>query len=343
MHLEFLDDLLGKKNLLGFSGGVDSVGMFFSLLEENVCFDIAIVNYGLRESSQKEVEYAQEIAKIHNKKCFSLKAPKIKSNFEANARKIRYDFFQDLILTHGYHHLILAHHLNDKLEWFFMQLSKGAGLNTLLGFEGIENREEYKIIRPFIYTPKKDIYEYCKNYKYFEDSSNKQIKYKRNEFRIKYTDSFLKDYCKGIKSSFQYLQKDKARLYAKKNIFDWNGVYVFRKSLKEENIYYIDKLIKKLGYVLSYKQREEIEKTHFSTEIAKKYLIDSNQNYIFVTKIHKQISAMSRIFKNLARKNQIPPRIRPIIYEKIPKDLRDFEDLNEYLVKKVNEISIHCQ
>ena len=48
-------------NLLAFSGGVDSSALFFILLENNIPFDICIVDYGLREQSKLEVEYAYEL------------------------------------------------------------------------------------------------------------------------------------------------------------------------------------------------------------------------------------------------------------------------------------------
>lgn len=41
-------------------------------------------------------------------------------------------------MAHGYENLILAHQLNDRLEWLLMQLTKGCGLNSLLGFRSIE-------------------------------------------------------------------------------------------------------------------------------------------------------------------------------------------------------------
>jgi len=48
-----------NKNLLAFSGGVDSSALFFILLEKKIPFDIAIVNYHKREQSKKEVEYGK--------------------------------------------------------------------------------------------------------------------------------------------------------------------------------------------------------------------------------------------------------------------------------------------
>ena len=57
-----LEKLRGKKNLLAFSAGVDSSALFFILLQNKIKFDIAIVNYNIREQSKEETQYAKELA-----------------------------------------------------------------------------------------------------------------------------------------------------------------------------------------------------------------------------------------------------------------------------------------
>ena len=53
-----------KKNLLAFSAGVDSSALFFILLEKDIEFDIAIVDYNLRIQSKDEIQYAKQLAKF---------------------------------------------------------------------------------------------------------------------------------------------------------------------------------------------------------------------------------------------------------------------------------------
>ena len=86
-----------SKNLLAFSAGVDSTTLLFLLLEAKISFDIAIVDYGLREESKEEVSYAKRLAKKYHFTCYIHEAEPIKKNFEANARAIRYEFFETLI------------------------------------------------------------------------------------------------------------------------------------------------------------------------------------------------------------------------------------------------------
>ena len=124
MYLDF-SAIRNQKNLLAFSAGVDSSALFFLLLENNVPFDIAIVNYNLRAQSKEEISYAKELSHTYKKEIFIYETKlDSNSNFEKNARDIRYAFFEKIIKEHHYANLITAHQLNDKLEWFMMQLSK---------------------------------------------------------------------------------------------------------------------------------------------------------------------------------------------------------------------------
>jgi len=103
--IKHLDILKNRKNLLAFSAGGDSTALFFLLLEHKISFDIAIVNYNLREQSKDEIEYAKNLATKYNLKIFIKDVTKIDSNFEANARAIRYDFFNQIIDRYNYDNL----------------------------------------------------------------------------------------------------------------------------------------------------------------------------------------------------------------------------------------------
>ena len=153
MHLDekSLSSLFNSKNLLAFSSGVDSTALFFLLLHKNIEFDIIFVNYNIREESKKEEEYAKELSLKYSKKIYILQANKILKNFEKEAREIRYNFFHKIIEKYKYKNLLTAHQLNDKLEWFLMQFTKGSGLSEILGLKNITFNEKYKynLIRPY--------------------------------------------------------------------------------------------------------------------------------------------------------------------------------------------------
>lgn len=176
--------------------------LFFILLENNIPFDIAIVNYNVREQSKDEVKYAKDLAKKYDKQIF-VKNLELKelSNFEKKARDIRYNFFEEIIQKNSYEALITAHQLNDKLEWFLMQLSQGAGLIELIGLNKISQKNNYTIYRPLLDYTKKDLQAYLdnENIKYFIDESNFDEKYRRNYFRKNFSNSFLEKFQDGVK------------------------------------------------------------------------------------------------------------------------------------------------
>jgi len=98
-----LTHLKYENNLLAFSAGIDSSALFFLLLENNIKFDIAIVDYGIRNESKKEVAHAKALAKKHKLFCHSIEAPKFDTHFEKKARDFRYEFFDSLVTIERQH------------------------------------------------------------------------------------------------------------------------------------------------------------------------------------------------------------------------------------------------
>lgn len=305
-----------SKNLLAFSGGVDSSALFFILLENKIPFDIAIVNYNLREQSKKEVTYAKELALKYHKKIF-IKEVKIEnpSNFEKKARDIRYSFFEEIIEENSYETLITAHQLNDKFEWFLMQFSKGAGLNELLSFEETVYKKEFKIIKPMLNISRKEIYSYLKekSIKYFEDESNSDEKYRRNYFRKNYSNSFLEEFEDGVKRSFEYLQVDKNSLQLPKKILEIKELEIFEKLNDDNlNIKIIDKSLKRRGYLISKASRDEILNQR-ECVISHKIALSITPKFIFICPYLKEI--MPKDFKENCRVKKIPKNIRSYIFK----------------------------
>lgn len=311
--------------LLGFSGGVDSSALFFLLLDSRVEFDIAIVDYGLREQSKDEVIYAKKLASNFQKLCFFTQAPKFNRNFESQAREFRYEFFSQIINMHKYDGLLLAHQLDDRFEWMMMQMCKGAGLNTLLGFDFVQNDRQYLIYRPLWRTAKARLYEYCKErgIEYFEDMSNNERTYTRNVFRA-HLQPLISQYSKGIERSLEYLLEEKKRLYRDCEIAYFGDIVSFKRRGQEEDLHQIDLLLKKRGYLLSSLQRKEIVKEKFSCEIAGEWVIASDERRIYLGSKIKNV--MSKGFKELSRRLKIPPNIRPNAFSTYRNDqeLKDF-------------------
>ena len=310
-----LDLLKEGKNLLAFSGGVDSSALFFTLKNYDIDFDLAIVNYGKREESKEEVNYAKELCLRYNKRFFLYKCDLEDSNFEHNARVQRYDFFKKIIKENDYENLITAHQLNDRLEWFLMQLGRGSGLVEMLGMSQIEDSENYKIIRPFLHISRKKIQEFLNlnKIKYFIDKSNNSNRYKRNRIRHNYSNSFVEEFENGLTKSFEYLENDIDILLPKNEKKIENLFILKRESEDLKNIRQIDKVVKKMGILISKAQREEIIKTK-DCVISDKIAIAFTDNSIFISPFIK--SNMPKKFKELCRVNKIPSKIRPYLYTK---------------------------
>jgi len=300
-----------QNNLLAFSAGVDSTALFFWLIDKNIPFDIAIVNYHTRDTSNDEVEYAKELAKKYNKKIY-IKDCILEKFSEKKARDCRYKFFEEIMRKHGYKTLILAHQLNDRFEWFLMQLAKGAGLKELIAMPEWEEREWYKIYRPFFNTPREEIIKFLdeKKVKFFIDKSNYDLKYKRNFIRHNFSDKFIKLFSNGVKKSFEYLEEDK-NLLIKNNWIRKKELFYFKKEEPKIDIKKVDLILKKLGVLLTKKQRDEILKTDFNCVIQGKIAIDSNETQIFIAPYVK--IPIDKQLKEKLRIQKIPPKVRGYI------------------------------
>ncbi len=305
--------LKGKKNLLAFSAGVDSSALFFLLLEHNISFDIALVNYGLREQANEEEAYAFELSNKYNLKAHISHAPKFENNFEKNARDFRYAFFDELM--NNYDNLLTAHQLNDQLEWFLMRLTKGAGVHELMGLEEVSVRKDYKVIRPLLQHSKEELLNYLKsnNHHYFVDQSNFEPCYERNIFREKFSNELLESYSEGIKRSFNYLKEDKEALNSGvRELFHQKELFVIGYKYPYQIPRVVDQYLKKLGYLLSASQREEL-KSETSIVFGAKWAVEVREDKIFIAPYSTK--AMPKKFKEQCRIDAIPSKVRPYIFK----------------------------
>lgn len=311
---DIVAQLKGKKNLLALSMGADSSALFALLMQESIEFDVVSINHKLRVESDEEVAFAKSLTERHNKKFYTKELGIIESNFEANARNERYSFFCEIIDKNSYENLILAHHLNDKLEWFLMQLSKGAGAKELFGFSKIERRENFSLVRPFFNTAKSDILSFIKEngIKYFEDKTNEDESYKRNYFRKHFANEFLEKFEDGVKRSFELIEKDLELLVSE--TYEEGALFCIKKTHKVSDMRAIDISLKKLGLLMSSKQRVEIEKEqNKSSDMViengdKKMAICFGEQYIYVAPFVKEV--LNKKDKDSFRVAKVPPKLR---------------------------------
>jgi len=180
----------GEKILLAVSGGIDSVAMCELFHLSSVKFGIAHCNFHLRakESDEDEafVKLLAEKYKVPFYVChFATSDFALEKGISVQmaARELRYQWFELIRKQEGYQYIATAHHLDDQIETFFLNLMRSTGI---AGFHGIAIKQG-NIIRPLMFAYRKDIKEYIRKHKihYREDSSNKETKYLRNAIRKK--------------------------------------------------------------------------------------------------------------------------------------------------------------
>ena len=186
------NQLFNKSDQIGLaiSGGKDSVCAAHLLNDLKISFLMVHVNFNLRGKESKE---DQKFVEHLSKKLFYCKGIKIhttntedyantnKLSIQEAAREIRYAYFKELKELGCFNKLITAHHQNDLIETFFVNLQRKSGIN---GLKSIPIKRDY-IIRPLLAFSSEEIdaYIHKKAIEYREDSSNKNIKYLRNSIR----------------------------------------------------------------------------------------------------------------------------------------------------------------
>jgi len=308
-----LSQLRDHKNLLAFSGGVDSTALFHLLHEANISFDIALVNYHTREESESEAAFARDLARRYGQRSFIFEADKVEKNFEHAARQIRYDFFHSLIRHEGYENLITAHQLDDRLEWLLMQLGKGAGLVELIGMHAVEKKDDYTLVRPLLKERKTDLLAYLQTSgkRWFEDSSNKDEQYKRNYFRHHISAPLLDKYHYGIKKSFEFLEEDIESLLSRPDVHHIGEFYYFLTPPDRRSaVVAIDKTLKQCGFLMRQGDREALK--HQNTVIVgRKYVVAISDSYTFIAPYLD--FPLDKPFKEQCRKLGIEPKLRPYL------------------------------
>lgn len=196
------------KIVVACSGGPDSMCLLHILkfLRENISFTLicAHINHNVREESYDEYKFLKKYCEDNNILFEYHKIDKYdKTNFESQARKIRYNFFKEIINKYSGNYLMTAHHADDLMETILMRLSRGSNFSGYRGFDIITEEKNYKTVRPLIFYTKKEIEEYndTNNIKYVVDQTNFTNIHTRNRYRKKIL-PFLKSENQNIHKHF---------------------------------------------------------------------------------------------------------------------------------------------
>ena len=221
--LNELPFLFSSKIIIATSSGVDSVVLCSLCKKLDLDFSIAHCDFSLRgKESDFDAKFTEDFAKSLNVlfylKKFNTKEYKTKNHLSVQmaARELRYKWFDELLVNYDY--VLTAHHLDDQLETFFINLSRGSGLEGLIGIPAINDKK----IRPLLSFSKDQILNYAitNKIKWREDSSNLSDDYLRNEIRNKVISNFKKSsptLLSNFNNSLQYLKASRSILSEKIN------------------------------------------------------------------------------------------------------------------------------
>jgi tRNA(Ile)-lysidine synthase len=179
--------------LVAFSGGIDSSSLAVALqrLKEPLKIKrlaLLHINHLLRgEESYRDENFAKGFAQKYSLELFVERvdvpslAKKRGGNIEATAREERYRLFEEVRKREGFDLVATAHHLGDLVETIILWLTRGTGLEGLLGFEPTEGN----IIRPFYLATRQEIEDFAKKQaiEWVEDSTNYDLSLARNRIR----------------------------------------------------------------------------------------------------------------------------------------------------------------
>lgn len=266
-----------EKVLIACSGGPDSMALL-DMSKDKYKVYVCHINYHKRKSALRDQNIVRKYCKNHNIPFykFDYKDNK-KGNFQKNARDYRYNCFKDLCHELDIKKVFTAHHQDDHIETYLMQLKR----NTSVSYYGISNRvilDNVVVCRPLLNRSKKYLLSYVikHNVPFGIDESNLSNHYERNRIRHSKIDK--------MKDSQKRIIVDEIK---KKNIELKNEISVtsnfIRKNTKIKfnefiSFKYFNRLVRMLLYMdLSDKYISEIKKallskTNIDLKVRGKYI-----------------------------------------------------------------------
>lgn len=279
---EIVPDFLHSKFLAAVSGGVDSMVLMQLMASSGLSLEAAHVNYGLRGSDSDEDEnLVRKFCSHHNIPLHIYRVSEADGKPEQSiqnwARELRYRFFGTIASENDLDYTVTAHHLNDQLETFLINLSKAAGLH---GLTGIAKKRD-NIIRPLLSFSKEEIYRYAAENKidFREDASNDKTDYLRNKIRLEIVPRLMEtnaDFLQNFYKSLTYL--DQAKNYSDKKIREAERFLMHR---EDEKVY-----IKKNAFIDldAFEQFEILRKFGFDTQNEINKIMTAETGKIFFSK-----------------------------------------------------------
>ena len=258
-----------KTVVLGFSSGPDScaLALILNKLKEkyNLNLVLAYFNHGWRDEAIEEESFTKNFANKISAIFEIEKAPKNSLKTEEVARDLRYSFFENMAKKYATDVVFLAHNKNDNIETLVYRLIKGTSIRGLMSIP--KKRDIY--FRPLLSVEKQDILEFLadNNQEYMVDSSNEDVKYKRNLIRKeilplfeKINPSYLNNVENLIKTSISSVEiVDEVLQDFKKDVL-LDGIVDREKYLSKSKPIHYEFLNDFVGEKLKYRNYKNIKK-----------------------------------------------------------------------------------
>lgn len=323
--------------VVGVSSGPDSMCLLDIIEKKTKDIIVCHINHNVRKESKEEELYLINYCRKHNLIFESMTITSYEeNNFENEARKKRYAFYEEILNKYHSKYLFLAHHGDDLIETVLMKIVRGSNIDGYAGIKKINKVKDYYIVRPLLDYTKEDIINYNKdnNIKYYIDKTNNDTSYTRNRYR-KNILPLLKEEDKSVHKKFlkysivlqeysNYMQREIER-----NI---NNVY-------KDNTIYLDKLLELdtflikniLYYILNNTYNNE------NNIITEKH-IDSIISIINSTKPNLSI--------NLPYNKKIVKEYNKLIIKDKTDNIKDYKievnnkiEINNMTIEKIKEIN----
>ncbi|WP_062060374.1 tRNA lysidine(34) synthetase TilS [Aquimarina longa] len=207
--------LLESNILIACSGGLDSVVLVNLCKLLNIKFSIAHCNFNLRGTeSDGDEKFIEALAGKINSQIYITHfnteqyAKERRLSIQMAARELRYNWFRNLVSDYQFNYVLTAHHADDNLETFLINLSRGTGIEGLIGIP----EENEMFVRPLLPFSREMILKFAhkNNIQWREDSSNRETKYLRNRLRhtvIPELKQTTPQFLKNFQTTLEYLKE----------------------------------------------------------------------------------------------------------------------------------------
>ncbi len=170
--------------IVAVSGHSDSMALLSMCIEKEMDIVACIIHYHVRSEADQEVAYVTSFCHDIGVNLVVIDAPLLTSNFQQQARTFRYRQFAELVEKYDALGVLTAHHQDDMIETYLWQKNRDHRVNHY-GIKETAMIEGVLVHRPLLHVSKKDILYYNEQHdiRYFEDTTNTDMKYERNRIR----------------------------------------------------------------------------------------------------------------------------------------------------------------